>query len=94
MMNEIQSILESLSSNEPEDRCVEIAQAELVGKDTIYEKLNGESRNLHCLGVHTVAVSKEGNPYLRGEWIDLDNNNEKADKTVRIENIKAVNKPS
>ena len=93
-MNEIQSILESLSSNEPEDRSVEIAQASLVGKDTIYEKINGESRNLHCLEVITVAISKEGHPYMRATWIDRDNDNETADKTVRLEKIRAVNQPS
>ena len=86
-MNQISAILESLSSNEPEDRSVEIAQAGLVGKDTIYEKINGETRNLHCVEVITVAISKEGNPYMRATWIDLDNNNERADKTVRLANL-------
>ena len=87
-MNEINTILESLSSNEPEDRSIEIAQAKLVGKDTIYKKINGETRNLHCAGpVTTVAISKAGDPYMRATWIDLDNNNETADKTVRLENL-------
>ena len=86
-MNKINTILESLSSNEPEDRSVQIAQASLVGKDTIYEKINGETRNLHCVEVITVATSKQGHPYMRATWIDLDNNNEQADKTVRLENL-------
>ena len=86
-MNKINTILKSLSSNEPEDRSVEIAQASLGGKDTIYKKINGEARNLHCVEVINVATSKAGDPYMRATWIDLDNNNEKADKTVRLENL-------
>ncbi len=86
-MKEIKTILESLSSNEPEDRSIEIAQAELVGKDTIYQKINGETRNLHCVEVIKVATSKAGDPYMRATWIDKDNNNEQADKTVRLENL-------
>jgi len=86
-VKEIKTILESLSSNEPEDRSIEIAQAELVGKDTIYKKINGESRNLHCVEVITVATSKQGHPYMRATWIDKDNNNEQADKTVRLANL-------
>ena len=86
-MNQISAILESLSSNEPEDRSVEIAQAGLVGKDTIYKKINGETRNLHCVEVITVATSKAGDPYMRATWIDKDNNNEQTDKTVRLENL-------
>jgi len=74
-------------SNAPEVTCVDTANDALKNKTVIYTKINGDKRNLVINEVTNVAVSKAGDPYMRCGTVDLDNNNEEADKTLRLENL-------
>ena len=76
-------------SNAPEVTIIDLANGDngLNGRTVIYTKINGETRNLVINEVTNVAVSKAGDPYMRCGTVDLDNNNEEADKTLRLENL-------
>ena len=83
----IKSLVAPLEAGRPEVECIDLANSLLANKELVYTKINGDKRKLQIVEVTNIAISKAGDPYLRGATIDRDNNNEQADKTLRLENI-------
>lgn len=83
----IKTLIASLEAGRSEVECIDLANSLLASKEIVYTKINGDKRNLQMFEVTNIAISKAGDPYLRGATIDRDNNNEEADKTLRLENI-------